>query len=57
LNYFLGRWQGATGVACSILIREAVMTILFVRLWKLPAPAKSVGPVMANAECATLLNT
>jgi O-antigen/teichoic acid export membrane protein len=57
LNYFLGRWQGATGVACSILIREAVMTILFVRLWKLPAPAKSVGAVMANAECATLLNT
>jgi O-antigen/teichoic acid export membrane protein len=57
LNYFLGRWQGATGVACSILIREAVMTILFVRLWKLPAPATSVGPVMANAECATLLNT
>lgn len=33
LNYFLGRWQGAVGVACSILIREVVMTLVFVRLW------------------------
>lgn len=35
LNYLLGRWNGAVGVAGSIVIREAVMTGLFVRFWNL----------------------
>jgi O-antigen/teichoic acid export membrane protein len=33
LNYSLGRWNGAAGIAGSIVIREAVMTLLFVRFW------------------------
>jgi O-antigen/teichoic acid export membrane protein len=33
LNYSLGRWKGAAGIAGSIVIREAVMTLLFVRFW------------------------
>jgi O-antigen/teichoic acid export membrane protein len=56
LNYFLGRWQGAAGVACSILIREAVMTLLFVRLWNLPEPYPS-SAFKADAKFATLVNT
>jgi O-antigen/teichoic acid export membrane protein len=58
LNYFLGRWQGAAGVACSILIREAAMTLLFLRLWNLPErPAESVAALKTNTELAVLLNT
>ena len=57
LNYALGRWQGATGVACSILIREAVMTLLFIRFWNLPQPLESVEPMKPKAEFAELLNT
>jgi O-antigen/teichoic acid export membrane protein len=58
LNYFLGRWQGATGVAFSILIREAAMTLLFLRLWNLPErPGESVAPLESNTELAALLNT
>lgn len=33
LNYLLGRSDGDVGVALSILIREAVITLLFVRFW------------------------
>ena len=33
LNYFLGRSNGAAGVAVSILIREVVITLLFVHFW------------------------
>jgi O-antigen/teichoic acid export membrane protein len=57
LNYFLGRWQGATGVACSILVREAVMTLLFACFWSLPEPAESAAAIKANPEFATLVNT
>lgn len=56
LNYFLARWLGANGVACSILVREALMTVLFARLWKLPEAAKPAA-FEANPEFATLLNT
>jgi lipopolysaccharide exporter len=56
LNYFLGRWQGAAGVAFSILIREAVMTFLFVRVWNLPELHQS-SAFKADPEFATLVNT
>jgi O-antigen/teichoic acid export membrane protein len=56
LNYLLARWQGANGVACSIVVREAVMTVLFVRLWNLPEAAKPPA-FETNPEFATLLNT
>lgn len=35
LNYWLGRSNGDVGVAVSILIREAVITLLFIRFWNL----------------------
>jgi O-antigen/teichoic acid export membrane protein len=56
LDYFLARWQGANGVACAILLREVVMTILFARLWNLPEAEKSAA-LEVNPELATLLNT
>jgi O-antigen/teichoic acid export membrane protein len=57
LNYFLGRWQGAIGVACSILVREAVMTLLFGCFWNLPEPAESAAAIKTSPEFATLVNT
>jgi O-antigen/teichoic acid export membrane protein len=57
LNYFLGRWQGAIGVACSILVREAVMTLLFGCFWSLPEPAESAAAIKTSPEFATLVNT
>jgi O-antigen/teichoic acid export membrane protein len=57
LNYFLGRWQGAIGVAYSILVREAVMTLLFACFWRLPETAESAVAIKANPELATLVNT
>jgi O-antigen/teichoic acid export membrane protein len=39
LNYLLGRSNGDVGVAVSILIREALITLLFVRFWNFGGPA------------------
>jgi O-antigen/teichoic acid export membrane protein len=36
LNYLLGRYYGAPGVALSVVLREAVMTAAFLRFWRLP---------------------
>jgi O-antigen/teichoic acid export membrane protein len=58
LNYLLGRGYGATGVACSIVIREAVMTLIFVRFWNLPDRSpESLVAVRAKPDLAELLNT
>ncbi len=57
MNYLLGRWQGATGVASSILLREAVMTLLFACFWSLPEPTESAARTKVNPEFATLVNT
>jgi len=58
LNYFLGRYYGAPGVAVSIVLREAIISVVLLGVWHLPArPAES--PLTANlqSEVASLLNT
>jgi O-antigen/teichoic acid export membrane protein len=35
LNYFLGRYYGAGGVAVSIVLREAIIGLVFLCLWHL----------------------
>jgi O-antigen/teichoic acid export membrane protein len=56
LNYFLGRWYGAAGVACSIAIREALMVLAFLYFWKLPSQPEQVVAI-GNPKLATLWNT
>jgi O-antigen/teichoic acid export membrane protein len=36
LNYFLGRYYGGPGVAVSIVLREAVISAVFLCFWHLP---------------------
>lgn len=58
LNYFLGRWQGAFGVAASILIREAVMTCALVRFWNLPdCSVEASAAFESSPEFARLWNS
>jgi len=58
LNYVLGRWQGATGVAASIVIREAAITLAFVCFWNLPerSPQATVA-FKSSPEFAGMLNS
>jgi O-antigen/teichoic acid export membrane protein len=58
LNYFLGRYYGAAGVAVSIVLREAVISLVFLGFWHLPArPAESLLTVNSRSDVASLLNT
>ena len=58
LNYFLGHWYGAVGVAGSIVLREAVMTLAYLRFWNLPdRPAEAAVPLKANPGFAAMLNS
>jgi len=53
LNYFLGRYYGATGVAVSIVLREAVISLVFLGVWHLPVrPAESPLTVNSRSEVA-----
>ena len=36
LNYFLGRYYGGPGVAVSIVLREAIISVVFLCFWDLP---------------------
>jgi PST family polysaccharide transporter len=58
LNYFLGRYYGAAGVAVSIVLREAVIFVVFLCVWHFPFRSAE-SPVTANpqSEMASLLNT
>jgi O-antigen/teichoic acid export membrane protein len=58
LNYILGRWHQASGVACSIVTREAVMTLAFLRFWNLPRePVQSPACSQFNSELAESVKT
>lgn len=58
LNYYLGRWHGAEGVAASIVIREAAMTFAFVWFWKLPDRSpEATSSLERNPEFAAMLNS
>jgi O-antigen/teichoic acid export membrane protein len=59
LNFLFGRWEGAAGVAGSIVIREVLMTLLFVRLWNLPEKHTETSTLFATAkpEYAANLNS
>jgi len=58
LNYFLGRYYGAAGVAVSIVLREAVICVVFLFVWDFPfRPTESTLTVNAHSEMASLLNT
>lgn len=58
LNYFLGRWQGPAGVAATVVIREAVMTLAFVRFRNLPDRSVEAGMALkGNPEFAAMLNS
>lgn len=52
LNYFLGRYWGAPGVAASIVLREAVISLVFLCLWHLPD-----RPAELTLTVTSLLNT
>jgi PST family polysaccharide transporter len=58
LNYFLGRYYGAAGVAVSIVLREAVILLAFLCVWHFPFRSAE-SPVTANpqSEMASLPNT
>ena len=58
LNYFLGRHYGATGVALSIVLREAAMCLVFLCVRHFPfGPAESALTANPQSEMAPLLNT
>jgi O-antigen/teichoic acid export membrane protein len=58
LNYFLGRYYGATGVAVSIVLREAVICAVFLCVRHFPfRPTESTLTVNSHSEMASLLNT
>jgi O-antigen/teichoic acid export membrane protein len=58
LNYLLGRYYGAAGVAVSIVLREAVICCVFLCFWHFPfRPAESTLTVNSQPEMASLLNT
>jgi PST family polysaccharide transporter len=57
-NYFLGRYYGAAGVAISIVLREAVICVVFLCVWHFPfCPAESTLTVNSHSEMTPLLNT
>jgi len=57
LNYFLGRYYAAAGVAVSIVLREAVICVVFLCVWRFPLrPAESALTTNAHSEMAPLLN-
>jgi O-antigen/teichoic acid export membrane protein len=58
LNYFLGRYYGAAGVAVSIVLREAVICLVFLSVWHFPfRSAESAVTANPQSEMASLLNT
>ena len=58
LNYFLGRYYGAGGVAVSIVLREAVISLVFLCFRHFPdRSAESTLTVNSHSEVASLLNT
>ncbi len=58
MNYSMGRWYGASGVACSIVMREALITLAFVRCWNLRGqPFENAVPFKANAEFGAMQNS
>jgi O-antigen/teichoic acid export membrane protein len=58
LNYFLGRYYGAPGVAGSIVLRELVVSVAFLCLWHSPVgPAGSTLTMKSSLEMVSLLNT
>ena len=58
LNYFLGHWQGAAGVAATVVIREAVMTLAFARFRNLPDRSEEAGVALkGKPEFAAMLNS
>jgi O-antigen/teichoic acid export membrane protein len=58
LNYFLGRYYGAAGVAVSIVLREAVIFFVFLSVWHFPfRSAESAVTANPQSEMAPLLNT
>jgi len=58
LNYFLGRYYGAAGVAVSIVLREAVICLVFLCVWHFPfRPAESALKANPKSEMAPSLNT
>jgi polysaccharide transporter, PST family len=58
LNYFLGQSYGAAGVAFSIVLREAVISVFSLRSWRLPGrlPESSMRAT-TRPELTSLLNT
>jgi O-antigen/teichoic acid export membrane protein len=57
LNYLSARWYGAIGVASSIVVREAVITLLFVMsAVLLDKQVKCRGAVKRESEFTRLLN-
>jgi O-antigen/teichoic acid export membrane protein len=57
LNYLLGRYYGAAGVAVSIVLREAVICLVFLCVWHFPfRPTESTLTVNSHSEMASLLN-
>jgi O-antigen/teichoic acid export membrane protein len=58
LNYLLGRYYGAAGVAVSIVLREAVICLVFLCVWDFPfRAAESTLTVNSQPEMVSLLNT
>jgi O-antigen/teichoic acid export membrane protein len=58
LNYILGRYYGAVGVAVSIVLREAVICVVFLCIWHFPfRPTESTLTVNSHSEMASLVNT
>jgi O-antigen/teichoic acid export membrane protein len=58
LNYFLGRYYGAAGVAVSIVLREAVILFVFLSIWHFPfRSAESAVTANPQSEMTPLLNT
>jgi O-antigen/teichoic acid export membrane protein len=58
LNYFLGRYYGAAGVAVSIVLREAVISLVFLSVWHFPfRSAESTVTANPQPEMVSLLNT
>jgi O-antigen/teichoic acid export membrane protein len=58
LNFILGSWYGPTGVACSIVIREAGMALAFFLHARMNAPPmQTESPLGAGAEITGLMDT
>jgi O-antigen/teichoic acid export membrane protein len=58
LNYFLGQSYGAAGVAISIVLREAVISVLCLHSQRLPGRLPETGvPSESRSGLTSLLNT